>query len=187
MKLNLIKFAGLILFVGTFQFIVMMIISEALYPSYNIYKNYISDLGVGSTAYIFNTSIVLFGILVLISSYLIFIKFKWRIFLFSIMLSAIGAIGVGMFPEGSPFHLHTVMSLIVFLFGGISAILSYKILTIPLNYISVSCGVITLIALAMYIDDIYLSLGPGGMERMIVYPVLLWVIGFSGYLMSLKN
>jgi len=39
----------------------------------------------------------------------------------------------------------------------------------------------------MYIGDIYLSLGPGGMERMIVYPVLLWVIGFSGYLMSLKN
>jgi hypothetical protein len=26
-------------------------------------------------------------------------------------------------------------------------------------------------------------LGPGGMERMIVYPVMLWVIGLGSYMM----
>ncbi|MCX9076244.1 MAG: hypothetical protein OIN88_16610 [Candidatus Methanoperedens sp.] len=42
----------------------------------------------------------------------------------------------------------------------------------------------TLAALVLYGSDIYLGLGPGGMERMIAYPVLLWGTGFGGYLMS---
>jgi len=30
-------------------------------------------------------------------------------------------------------------------------------------------------------------LGAGGMERMIAYPALLWVIGFGGHLMGLED
>ncbi|MCL4344427.1 MAG: DUF998 domain-containing protein [Nitrososphaerota archaeon] len=184
MKIDYSKFSGTFLFLGTFQFIILMIVSEALYPSYSISKNYISDLGVGGTAYIFNTSIIIFGLFVLISSYPIFLKFKLRPFLVSMMLAGIGAIGVGMFPEGSPYYLHTIMSLAAFLFGGISSILSYKILNLPLNIISATCGVITLTALVLYTENIYIMIGPGGMERLIVYPILLWVLGFSGHLMA---
>ncbi|MGC8662040.1 MAG: DUF998 domain-containing protein [Nitrososphaeria archaeon] len=187
MKTDYPKFSGTFLFLGAFQFIIAMIVSETLYPSYSISRNYISDLGVGGTAYIFNTSIIVFGIFVLISSYPIFLKFRWHPLLVSMILSGIGAMGVGMFPEGSPYYLHTVMSLVAFLFGGISSILSYKIIKLPLNLISIGCGIITLIALVLYTENIYMSLGPGGMERMIVYPILLWVLGFSGYLMALNK
>ncbi len=187
MKISAIKLASALIFIGTFEFIISMILSEAIYPSYSISRNYISDLGVGSTAYIFNTSIILFGLFVLASSYLIFMKFKWQPFFISLILAGIGAMGVGIFPEGSPFNLHLIMSLLAFLFGGISSILSYKIIGLPLNYISLACGLITLIALVLYIENIYLSLGPGGMERVIVYPILLWALGFSGYLANYNN
>ncbi len=56
------KISGLVLFAGAAQFFLLVLIAEALYPHYSVANNYISDLGVGSTAYIFNTSIVLLGI-----------------------------------------------------------------------------------------------------------------------------
>jgi len=31
--------------------------------------------------------------------------------------------------------------------------------------------------------DLNGPIGPGGMERMIVYPALIWLIAFGGYLM----
>lgn len=45
-------------------------------------------------------------------------------------------------------------------------------------------GSASIFALVLYGLNIYLGLGPGGMERMIAYPVLLWAIGFGGYMMS---
>jgi hypothetical protein len=33
----------------------------------------------------------------------------------------------------------------------------------------------------------YLGLGVGGMERMIVYPILIWMIGFGGGLIALPE
>ncbi|NIQ06941.1 MAG: DUF998 domain-containing protein, partial [Candidatus Korarchaeota archaeon] len=30
-------------------------------------------------------------------------------------------------------------------------------------------------------------LGKGGMERMIAYPLLIWVVGFGGYLLGLSQ
>jgi hypothetical protein len=54
-----------------------------------------------------------------------------------------------------------------------------------MSYFSLGAGVMTLVATVLYVNGIYLGLGPGGMERMVVYPVLLWSIGFGGYLMAI--
>jgi len=45
-------------------------------------------------------------------------------------------------------------------------------------------GTMSLVALVLFSSGIYLGLGKGGMERMIAYPALLWMVGFSGHLMS---
>ena len=45
-------------------------------------------------------------------------------------------------------------------------------------------GGLTLGSLALFVLGIHLGLGPGGMEKMIVYPVILWGAGFGGYLMA---
>ncbi|MCJ7649656.1 MAG: hypothetical protein MUP85_13660, partial [Candidatus Lokiarchaeota archaeon] len=75
-------------------------------------------------------------------------------------------------------------SFIAFFFGGLSTIATYKLVKAPFAYLSVLMGMIGLIALALFISNIFLGLGPGGMERMIAYPLLLWIIGFGGNLMS---
>ena len=61
----------------------------------------------------------------------------------------------------------------------------YKVAKAPLSYFSAAAGVITLLAIVLYGTDTYLGLGQGGMERMIVYPVLIGGLAFGGYLMAI--
>lgn len=184
--------AGVLLFIGAVQFILGMLISEFLYPGYSASMNYISDLGATCrttciihqpSASIFNTSVSLFGVLAIVSSYLIWREFHNRLISLLLGLSGIGMVGVGLFPETAGIF-HLVVSFIAFFFGGLSAIATYKLVKAPFAYLSVLMGMIGLIALALLISKIFLGLGPGGMERMIAYPLLLWVIGFGGNLMS---
>ena len=54
----------------------------------------------------------------------------------------------------------------------------------PFSAISVILGLIALGALILHMGKIYLGLGAGGMEHMIVYPILIWGAGFGGHLMA---
>ena len=64
--------------------------------------------------------------------------------------------------------MHWVVSLIAFLFGGLSAIASFKIERPPKSYFSVILGVLTLTALVLFVSGqflglgSFLGLGPGG-------------------------
>ena len=185
--------AGVSLFIGAAQFVLGLLIAEFLYPGYSVSANYISDLGATChnktciihqpSAYIFNTSVFLFGCVALIGSYFIWREFQNRLSSLLLNLTGIGMIGVGLFPESTGI-VHTIVSFITFFFGGLSAIATYKLVKPPFAYLSVLMGVISLIALALLGSKNFLGLGPGGMERMMAYPLLLWVIGFGGNLMS---
>jgi hypothetical membrane protein len=186
---------GTLLFVGAAQFILVMTVAEALYPGYNTTTNYISDLGVGSTALLFNTSVALFGVMALLGA-----AFGRRSLgtplTLTLVLAGAGAVGVGLFPEttGAP---HQICSLIEFFFGASSAIISYRIMRRPLSYFSVVLGVIALVALVLlvpielrashgilYLPLYDLVIGRGGMERMIAFPILVWGLGFGGFMMG---
>src|SRR2546428_13761903 len=52
------------------------------------------------------------------------------------------------------------------------------------QYSSVLLGLLSLAALGVYISKTYIGLGPGGMERMIVWPVLAWGLAFGGHLFA---
>ena len=186
MRLEDRQWAGLLLLVGTTQFAIGMIIAEAVDPSYSVSTNYISDLGVRAGAAIFNTSIILLGITILATSWFLLRAFKDPILMVLVLLAGVGAVGVGVFTEAFGF-LHTIVSFITFLFAGLSAILAFRILRPPLSYISVLLGVGSLAALGLFISNNFLGLGNGGMERMIVYPVLTWGIGFGGYLLGMSH
>src|SRR5213080_3271231 len=161
MRLEDRQWAGLFLFAGTVQFAIGMIIAEAVDPTYSVSTNYISDLGVRA--------------------------FKDRILMIVVLLAGAGAVGVGVFTEKAPDGLHSIVSLITFLFAALSAILASRILRPPLSYLSVLRGVGSLLALGLYISTNDFDLGNGGMERMIVYPVLAWGIGFGGYLLGMAH
>jgi hypothetical membrane protein len=176
--------SGLLIILGVIQFTILMVVCEALYPNYSVAYNYISDLGVGLTAPIFNSSIILLGILVIISSWLLYQVFKSRVLSIVLFLTGFGAIGVGVFPEGSPYNLHTIMSAVTFIFAGVTAITAYRFTPKPISWISIIMGVVSLTSLGLFASENYLGLGHGGMERMIVYPVLLWALVFGGYIIT---
>ncbi len=183
MRYNNSKIVGSLLFVGGVQAILMIIAAETLYPGYSVSENWISDLGVGTTALIFNSSIFLLGVMGLVATYFIQREFDFKPFSALLAIASIGAVGVGLFSEDCGI-IHTVFSLITFLFGGLSVILSYKLQKPPLSYFSVTLGAITMVALVLTGSRTYLGLGQGGMERMVAYLALLWVVGFGGYLIG---
>jgi len=183
MKYKNREIAGLLLFIGGVQCVLGIIIAEALYPGYSTSENYISDLGVGPSALIFNSSVFLLGVLVIGGAYFIQRAFNFRLFSILAVITGIGAMGVGLFPEDAGV-MHVISSLITFLFAGLSAIMSYKLQKRPLSYFSIILGAMSLLALVLFGSSIYLGLGKGGMERMIAYPALLWAIGFGGHMIS---
>ncbi len=177
------KLAGILIFVGAAEFMLSMLVSEAIRPSYSVSTNYISDLGVGSSAPIFNSSIIVLGITLALGAYLLMRGLDSRIFPVLIFLTGVGAAGVGIFPEttGAP---HLLFALVAFLFGGLAAIYSYRLTGSTFGYLSIVLGLLSLMALILYSTGHYGALHKGGMERLIVYPTILWALGFGGYLQS---
>lgn len=177
------KVAGTLFFIAASQFVLGLVVAEALYPGYSISTNYISDLGVGPSSMVFNTSVFLMGLLLIIGSYFLQRAFNSRVLTVLLFLTAIGTMGVGVFTENSG-TIHTVVSLIAFLFGGLSAIVSHRLLKLPFSAIAVILGAMSLGALVLFATKIDLGLDVGGMERMIAYPILTWGTGFGGHLIG---
>ncbi len=172
--------APALLLFGAAQFLLLLVAAEALYPGYSVATNAISDLGVGETAIIFNTSIILFGAASFAAAYLLRMRLG-RLLPVCMALAGIGAVCVGLFPEtlGLP---HSLSALTAFLFGGIAAIVSSRQVRMPIAPLFLLLGAVTLTALVLEIADLTLGLGHGGMERMIAYPIIIWEIAFAGYL-----
>lgn len=177
------KVVGALLFFSSAQFLLILVIAEALYPGYSVSKNYISDLGVGTTAPLFNSSVFVLGVTALAGAYFVHRVFKFKLFSVLVALIGIGAMGVGVFPETIPIP-HSISALITFVCGGLSAIVSSKLAERPFSYFCVCLGILSLVALALFTAGTCLGLGVGGMERMVAYPTLMWGIGFGGFLMS---
>jgi hypothetical membrane protein len=174
--------AGMLTFIGTATFFLGIIVSEALYPGYHV-TQVISDLGVGPAAWLFNSTIFIFGISLIISAYLLLNIGTNRYFTILLGLAGAGATLVGLIPEtlGVP---HVIAAGIVFVSGGLCAITGYKVFRGPFSLLSPIFGIITLVATILLASQIYLGLGIGGMERMIAYPLIIWALGAGAYLMS---
>lgn len=191
MKYSYEGIAGTLFFVAASQFVLVLVVAEALYPGYSTSANYISDLGVGPSAIYFNSSVFFMGLLLIIGSYFLQRAVNYKMLTVLLILTAVGAMGVGVFTEDFG-TIHTVVSLIAFLFGGLSAIFSalcsyvhdFKLLKMPFSIIAVILGLISLGALVLLGSNIDLGLGVGGIERMIAYPLLIWGAGFGGYLIA---
>ena len=190
---------GALFIIAAAQFTLCLIIAEATYPGYSISANYISDLGVGPSAITFNASVFTLGLLILAGTYFQRHNPNQKTLNIMLLLMAVAAMGVGIFTKDYTLP-HGAVSSAAFFFAGLSAITSSKLLPKPLSHISVALGAMTLIALALfsaglitsgaitsntaYDSTFYLGLGPGGMERMIIYPTLMWLASFGGHLIT---
>jgi len=182
---------GAALFVfGAAQFIVGMIVVQTRYAGYSLSQNYISDLGGAHSpwALLFDGSVILLGLCAIFGVLLIWGAFDDRpsrgVGLGFLLIGGIGAVGVGVFPETTPVlngGMHDIVSDIAFVGAGIGlVIVSFAMVEGPHWRISrpftLACGVVTLAAIILFSTGYYVGLGPGGMERLIVAPILLWAI-----------
>ena len=196
------RVAGVLFFVAVTQFILGLVIAEALYPSYSLSENYVSDLGVGPSSIIFNSSVFLLGLLLVFGTYFLRHSSDFKTVNRLLFLMAIGTMGVGVITKDFTVA-HGVVSSVAFFFSGLSAIASAKALKKPLSLIGIVLGAMTLGALGLfsigmitggsltsniaYDSNFYLGLGPGGMERMIVYPTLMWLAAFGGHIVTQRE
>lgn len=170
---------------GVLQFVFFMLIAEFLYPGYSVSENFISDLGVGPepSKTIFSLSSIIFGACILAAAFLIWRERRDEIFSLSLAIAGLGAIGIGLFNEIDQAPLHFVSAFLAFVFGGITTITSLRISKPPFYHVSLFLGLMTLIAMILFVNHIYLGLGVGGMERMMAYPIIFWAVEFGAYLM----
>ncbi|MDH2901982.1 MAG: DUF998 domain-containing protein [archaeon] len=178
-----LNIAGSLLFIFVVQFTIVLFVAESLYPGYSISGNYLSDLGVGPTATLFNVSVFILGIAVILAAYFLYMGLHSRVFSILMGITGVGVILIAVFNE-SYGSLHSQLANITFLFGPILAIYAYRFERRPLNYVSVGLGIISFIAIALSQITHAAVIGVGGWERLIVYPFLLWAIGYGGYLMG---
>ncbi|MFQ5870208.1 MAG: DUF998 domain-containing protein [Candidatus Zixiibacteriota bacterium] len=151
-----------------------------------------------AAAFFFNSVIFISGLLVVMGTYSLHtaIKngktsglrlqpaYKGKILIRFMALSGIGVVGTGLFPESAGV-IHIIFAAVIgFTFGNLAAITSASLVGRPLNFFSATLGVIGLAAAVLGFSGNHLGIGIGGMERMILYPILLWAIVFGGYLIT---
>jgi len=181
-------------------FIIQIIAALTFRTTYSLRFNTISDLGNSicgnySGRYVcspkhnlMNASLILLGITMASGSLLIYQEFKRdraTLIGFSFMaVAGLGTMMVGLFPENTISLLHTFGASLPFFLGNVGLVILSVSLTIPklLRYYTFLTGFIALIALVFFYTGHYLSLGIGGMERLVAYPQTFWLIVFGMYI-----
>jgi len=184
--------AGFIGFMG-------IITAEVLYPDYSTRQD-ISDLGSTRppnpiihepSATIFNTTMLVTGAIVILSAYFLYRTLDRRGFPLALAVFGVSAFGVGVFP-GNVTPWHGLFALLTFFTGGITVVLSSRVVSRPFSLL---CGLFGGISLLVLVSVFFYGLviggpsplaplGPGGIERWVVYPLIIWLPAFGGYLLG---
>ena len=184
------KLSGALLFAGGTTFIIFNTIAEGSYQGYNIGTRALSDLGaIGSpTRFLWDGQLFATGVLGFLGMLVLFsgpaLKIGNRRFTGLLyLLPNIGTVLVSLFPENFIPSMHAASAFVVFLFGGIDAVYSYRFTTSPFRYFAVLLGAFSLASIGLF--SVAGEFGFGLIERMVVYPYAIWGLAFGGYLMSL--
>ena len=182
--------AGALAFMG-------IITAEVLYPDYSTRQD-ISDLGSTQppdpvihqpSATIFNSTMLLTGVLLLVAAYFVYRAWGRSAFTIIFPIFGLAIFGVGVFP-GNVTPWHGLAALLTFFSGGLTAVISSRVVARPFSYLCSLLGSISLLVLlSVFFYGLVVGgpsplepLGAGGIERWVAYPLLLWVLAFGGYL-----
>jgi len=182
--------AGACFFLLAAEFMTAIMLAAAMVPGYDFRGGAISDLGVfPETALLFNASLVLVGVLNLVGGYAFYRLHgrRWLLAIFAI--AGLGAVGTGLFPLDTG-GLHGLFALVAFLFFNLEALGSATRLSGAMRVLSALAGLVGLaFVVLMALGDggaawAFGPIGHGGTERMIVYPVMLWLVALGGALLG---
>ncbi len=189
-KSNEVKFKGLefkLAFLGLVIFIISVAVSILLSPGYDFFSNYLSELGVGNTALIFNIGVVLTAVLLIPFFVTLYEKDKFLPQLIAILgvVGMIFFIGVGVFPltagiihTFSAFLFFFTMTLVIFF-----VFVEFFTKAFFKNMKSCCCVVIFAFATASIIPialNIALLLFQNPFwQKLAVIGIIIWFIAFS--------
>ena len=183
-------------------------------PAYSLTHNYISDYGavhcgmfgdryVCSPLHdVFNGASMALGLCIVLGAMLLPTAFparsSRRIGLGLLVVAGIGAIGVGIFPEDVNLSAHYVSAFLAFA-GGNAALLVLALVMFRdtrwdgFRLYTFLSGVVGLVALGLFGANastwggFWTEWGFGGIERVIVAPILLWAVVVSVHLLRIPS
>jgi hypothetical membrane protein len=141
------------------------------------------------SAMIFDTTMLIAGVLLLAGAFALWRLYRHRVLTVVSALFGAGAFLVGIFPGNTTPHPYVAM--IAFVFSALTAIAAFKVTSAPFRFMSLAVGLLSLAALiAGELGDNSLfvkSIGIGGTERWQVFPIILWLAFFGGYLLASRQ
>ncbi len=205
MKFKNETLAGSLLSKGGLQWLFCIVIAEGTHLGFNIAPNewipyssktnYVSDLGIGSTALLYNLSLFLLGLMVVGASVLHQREHGSRLFSILLATTGVGAAGVALFPADVQ-PIHGIFQAVAMLFGSVASLATLRLERTSFSYISSFLGAFSLVATVVFFPYLglkvenavtFLGLGKGAMERLAIYPILMWTIGYGFYLMGRRK
>jgi hypothetical membrane protein len=199
---------GALCLVATSAFFVAQIIAQLVWPGYSVTQYDISALGVtecgpytngsgGLTFYacsplhvVMNAGFILLGVLTIAGVLLTRSTWPQRglasVGMALVAVSGLGAILSGLSPANVNLGFHVLGALLNFLTASVGLLLlglGARRRNGWLAAWSIALGLTTIGGLILYNSQTFLGLGPGGMERVIGYPSVVWAIGLGAALL----
>ena len=189
--------AGVLYSSAGFVLLMGIITAETKYPIFRHYttRQEISDLGgtrppqglvTQPSAMIFDTTMLITGVLLLAGAFALWRLYRDRLLTVVSTLFGAGALGVGIFPGNTTPHPNVAM--IAFVFAPLTAIAVFRVTSAPFRFMSLFAGLLSLAALIAGLlgdnNPAVKSIGIGGTERWQVFPIILWLAFFGGYLLA---
>ena len=191
--------AGVLFYFAAALFLLLTTVSESMYPNFSLQTNAISDLAAMGTrtAPIEETAILGLGICWSVGAYYLFRNTNRKGLMILNVLPGIGFTIAGLSPENVNVVIHSIGT-VAFPIGAIAVIASYKMINSPLRYLSLALGAISLVSTFFIFAGYRLVcgtcgyqqgmsetlLGLGGWESLIIYPILIWLMGFGSYVLA---
>jgi len=192
-QLGLGRWPGALLWASTVQFFIVerLVASAWTSPTYSWRDHAISDLGalvtgefdgrlVGSPLHDgMNASLVVLGLTLALGAFFVLRDHRpGRIGLVMMVAAGVGAALVGFFPEDGIYEAHLVGQDLAFVLGNLGLIVLGFTGPFPrwLRWYGLASGVVGLVALVLFLSYLRFDLGLGGMERLVCYPLLVWLI-----------
>ncbi len=145
---------------------------------------YIFGFGAGShysNIQVENASIVVLGVLMVISGYFLQKGFKSVIFSIMIALAGIGTIGIGVATWNM--DVYFIFAALGYIFFGLSAVMTYKFAKSPFSYLSMILGVLALVLLGLWasgVDLVGATISPGLIDNVI----MPWLVAFGAHIIG---
>lgn len=183
-------------------------------PTYSLTQNYISDYGavhcgtfggrsVCSPLHdVFNGAIIAMGLLLIGGALLLPTALPARrtrgIALGLLIVAGIGSVGVGIFPEDVNLSAHSVSAFLAFFAANFALLMLALVMFRDTRWdgyraYTFLSGVVGFVALGLFGAKAYEGVGfwhdwgAGGMERLIVAPVLLWAMLVAVHLLRIRS